>query len=145
MLGFLCIGIHTRRWLVIACVLPLSRNCQHVEAQFKTKSSDMDALVKFGAGLVLFLGTILSAVPWNPATRQKSQGLTETGQRVSMMLCYDPLFYAIRYCAKQCDTILDCIVLSLLFYCIMAGLIESCKEARCKGCESLMGHRCHLQ
>ena len=42
-----------------------------VEAQFKAPSPDMDALIKFGAGLLLFLGMTFSAVSWNPATGLK--------------------------------------------------------------------------
>lgn len=37
-----------------------------LKAQFKTKGADMDAIIKFGGGLVLMLGLTLSGVSWNP-------------------------------------------------------------------------------
>jgi hypothetical protein len=37
-----------------------------LKAQLSTKGADMDALLKFGGGLMLFIGTVFSAVKWNP-------------------------------------------------------------------------------
>ncbi|CAE7391369.1 unnamed protein product [Symbiodinium pilosum] len=63
-LVFLALVGITVQWLAYPATL--FEDVGPLKAQFKSKSADMDALLKFGAGLILFLGMIFSAVSWNP-------------------------------------------------------------------------------
>ncbi|CAE7948982.1 hypothetical protein AK812_SmicGene5164 [Symbiodinium microadriaticum] len=61
---FLALVGVTAQWLAYPATL--FEDLGPLKAQFKAPSPDMDALIKFGAGLLLFLGMTFSAVSWNP-------------------------------------------------------------------------------